>query len=162
MGAKGRPKAKSLPRDEHKPRAVEASAIRTEKLPRKEFTPTDPDRKLVILFSRVDVDGPWCLTRIQQGHHRDLLRRIQSFESMTVQEAFLRGGEPGKEYPLPQIPNKAIQDRLRELELDDRDEISRLRISGAGHLYGFRERERFYVLWWDPGHEIWPSKKRHT
>lgn len=79
---------------------------------------------------------------------------------MTVNEVFHGGEEPGKDYVLADLPNKDALRRLTELTLDDRDEISRLRISNLGRLYGFRERERFYALWWDPKHRVWPSKKR--
>ncbi|EWC59421.1 hypothetical protein UO65_5282 [Actinokineospora spheciospongiae] len=117
---------------------------------------------MIILFSRVDVGGPWCLTSIDPTDHATLLDRIRGFESMRVQEVFFKGDEPGKGYPLDRLPSRQARDRLGELQLDDRDEISRLRISGKGRLYGFRERERFYALWWDPEHEVWPSRKKHT
>jgi hypothetical protein len=47
-------------------------------------------------------------------------------------------------------------------EGDDEDQISRLRVTGRGRLYGFRRDERFYALWWDPEHAIYPSPKKHT
>lgn len=79
---------------------------------------------------------------------------------MTVYQVF-SGNGLGKNYPLP-LPNEQANDRLRELEYDDRDEINCLRITGERRLYGFKEQSRFYALWWDPHHEIWPSRKKHT
>ncbi|MCP3798480.1 hypothetical protein NLX83_04325 [Allokutzneria sp. A3M-2-11 16] len=157
-----RPTAKSVPQGARSARTREAAGIPDRLTPRREFTPSEPQNKVVVLFSRIDLDGPWCLTKINQGAHRALLKRVKGFESMTVQEIFARGDGTGKDYALPDLPSKAALERLRELEYDDRDQISRLRIDGPGRLYGFRERERFYVLWWDPEHEIWPSKKKHT
>lgn len=29
-------------------------------------------------------------------------------------------------------------------------------------LYGFLLGHVFHVVWWDPDHEIWPSKLKHT
>ena len=29
-------------------------------------------------------------------------------------------------------------------------------------LYGFLVDNVFHMLWWDPEHEIWPSRKKHT
>ncbi|WP_189209036.1 hypothetical protein [Actinokineospora fastidiosa] len=136
-----------------------ARDIPTEKRPRRALTPSEPEGKLVVLFSRIDLDGPWCLTKISQTDHRNLLSRIQSFETMTVREAFNHGEEPGKDYAIEDLPSKAARKRLEELTFDDRDHISRLRIGNLGRLYGFREGARFYALWWDPEHEIWPTKK---
>ncbi|MFF0147619.1 hypothetical protein [Amycolatopsis sulphurea] len=79
---------------------------------------------------------------------------------MTVYQVF-SGNGLGKTYPLP-LPNEQANDRLSELEYDDRDEINCLRIAGERRLYGFKEQSRFYALWWDPHHEIWPSRKKHT
>jgi hypothetical protein len=162
VGRKGQPKARTgtLPGDSRqRPRSTEARGIPADKRPRRAFTPSEPEGKLVVLFSRIDLDGPWCLTKISQAHHRHLLGRIQGFESMTVREAFNQGEEPGKDYAINDLPNKDARKRLVELTYDDRDEISRLRISGPGRLYGFREGTRFYALWWDPEHMIWPSKR---
>lgn len=154
-----RPKVKVVPSGGRTPRAVEASVIPAGKKPYREFTPEDPEGKVIVLFSRVDVGGPWCLTKIKPTDHAALLERIAGFESMTVNEVFHNGEEPGKDYTLAELPNPQALKRLRQLTFDDRDDISRLRVNGPGRLYGFRERERFYVLWWDPKHEVWPSKK---
>ena len=162
MGSQRHPKIKAAPQKNKTPRSRHAETIPDGTSPRRTFTPSEPDSKVVILFSRVDLDSPWCLTKIEPSHHRDVLDRVREFESMTVHEVFFRGDEPGKDYLLHDLPNQAAQERLRELRLDDRDHISRLRMSGTGRLYGLRERERFYVLWWDPDHQIWPSRKKHT
>lgn len=162
MNKNKRPAIKATPVAGRQARTQEASGISNERRPRAEFTPSEPEGKVVVLFSRIDLDSHWCLTKISPADHRTLLERIKNVESMTVQEVFHRGDEPGKDYPLPNLPNKDALDRLRELTYDDRDQISRLRISGTGRLYGFREGVRFYALWWDPDHEVWPSKKKHT
>jgi hypothetical protein len=159
---KGSPKAKALPVGGRNPRAVAADQVPTERRPRREFTPSDPDGKLVVLFSRVDVDSEWCLTKINPADHRGLLDRIRAVESMTLHQVFSTDGKVGKDYELAALPNSDACRRLEELEYDDRDKISRLQISGAQRLYGFREGSRFYALWWDPNHEIWPSKLRNT
>ncbi|MFS8103699.1 hypothetical protein LFM09_41915 [Lentzea alba] len=159
---KGRPKVKNRPDAVRNPRAVEAGNIPSSRKPRREFTPHDPDDKLVILFSRVDVQGPWCLTKITAEDHLTLLNRIRSIESMTVHQVFSGDGKTGKDYDIESLPTKAAQERLVELELDDRDRISRLQIGGKQRLYGFREASRFYAVWWDPEHEVYPSPKKHT
>ena len=91
-----------------------------------------------------------------------LLNRIKSIETMTMSEAFNQRDEPGKDYAIADLPSKAARERLVVLEYDDEDQISRLRVTGRGRLCGFRRNERFYTLWWDPNHEIYPSNKKHT
>ena len=159
-GNKGTPKAKKLPKGAHKPRSPVVGEVHSEKTPRREFTPRDPDGKLIILFSRIDVDSEWCLTKITESDHRDLLTHIRSFESMSVHEVFSTDGRVGMDYDIPDLPNGRALQRLADLDYDDRDQISRLRIGGKQRLYGFREGPRFYALWWDPEHEIWPTSKR--
>lgn len=44
----------------------------------------------------------------------------------------------------------------------DETNISRLRINGEQRLYGFRRDPKFYVVFWDPEHKIWPSTLKHT
>lgn len=101
---------------------------------------------------------------IDSGHLLDLLERLQSFESMKCAEVFSPGSEIGKTYSVAEIPTKEARDRLVELQYDDQTEIARLRINGKRRLYGFLPDggPDFYVLWWDPWHEVWPSKLKNT
>jgi hypothetical protein len=62
--------------------------------------------------------------------------------------------------PLNEIEKEA-SDRLRERELDDL-ELYSFRISAKERIWGIREREAFYIIWWDPGHTVYPVQKKHT
>lgn len=117
--------------------------------------------QFIVRFNKVDCDGPWCLSKISPGDHVGLLKSIKSLESMTVGEAF-QGGHPGKDYRISDLPNKHARQRLAELNLEAVTNISRLRVNGEQRLYGVRRGSCFHVLWWDPKHEIWPSKLKHT
>ncbi len=87
-----------------------------------------------------------------------MLQQLTQFESMTMNEAF-QGGHPGKDYDIESIPNADAINRLEAMGLGDQTKISRFRIGGKGRLYGFRLSNVFHVVWWDPGHEIWPSQR---
>lgn len=113
-------------------------------------------------FNRVDTTGEWCLSRIDRDDHRAMLTRLRSIESMSVNEVFHGGDEPGKHYDVGECPNVAMLGRLLELECDDETRISRIRFGGKARLFGFLRGNTFYALWWDPKHEIWPSLKRRT
>ncbi|MDC3962537.1 hypothetical protein [Polyangium jinanense] len=54
---------------------------------------------------------------------------------------------------------KASQDRLKELSLDDQSNLYQLYIHKLGRLYGFRIGSVFHVLWWDRYHEVYIPKK---
>ncbi len=126
------------------------------------FNPTNSTGTVVVQFGRFDVDSQWCLSKITPDAMRTLLARIRSIESMTVAEAFNNRDEPGKDYSIDDLPSKEARERLVELEYDDEDQISRLRVTGRGRLYGFRRDARFYALWWDPEHAIYPSPKEQA
>lgn len=150
--------------DSRQVRVALGARPRDDRTPRKAhtFNPTNPTGKVVLQFGRFDIDGQWCLSKITPDDMRTLLGRIRSIETMSVTEAFNNGDEPGKDYSIADLPSKAARERLVELKYDDEDQISRLRVTGRGRLYGFRRDERFYALWWDPEHAIYPTKKKHT
>ena len=59
--------------------------------------------------------------------------------------------------------NKEARKRLTEIEKDDIDYLFSVRINGKQRLWGIRrDLHAFNLLWWDPKHEICPSKKKHT
>jgi len=63
-------------------------------------------------------------------------------------------------YKLDQLnaKNKEAYSRLEALELDDCGDgkIFRFRVMGAVRLYGFTFGHIFGLVWYDPGHNIWP------
>jgi len=112
-------------------------------------------------FTHADHGGPWCFHEISPDELCGVLEQLGNFESMTVNEVF-NGGYPGKDYDIESIPNKEAQGRLHAIKLADQTRISRLQLGGTQRLYGFRHGNVFHIVWWDPRHEIWPSRKRNT
>lgn len=126
------------------------------RVPAKATSLPPSDGLLRVRLGRLDLDGPWCLTR-EPGDLMKVLAAIKSWETMRTLDAF--GGHPGKDYALKDLPNKDAHRRLAELNLDDQESICRMRVDGPGRLYGFRQNDDFWALWWDPRHEIWPSAR---
>ncbi|MBQ1167191.1 hypothetical protein KBZ21_55250, partial [Streptomyces sp. A73] len=60
------------------------------------------------------------------------------------------------------LPNKQALSRLDDLGIPDMTKIWTLRIGGAGRLWGFLVGPVFHIIWWDPDHQVWPSKKKNT
>jgi hypothetical protein len=152
--AKNRPRiAKRVP-----PVPPVSTARQPRVLPR---TYTDEQRRLSWRFGMADLDGPWGWRDVDAATMQEIIGKLRDFESMTVSQLFHQGDEPGKQYALSQLPAKPIK-RLRELDLDDADNIYRLRLGGKKRLYGFLFDDVFHLLWWDPDHGVFPSKLKHT
>ena len=112
-------------------------------------------------FGLVDDDGPWPLSVCTAADLREMFSRLRSFETMTC--SALEQSQMLKHYDIEKIPARAAVDRLRELRLDDMTRLSNFRIGGEPRLHGFMDADStFHVLWWDPKHEVWPSKLKHT
>jgi len=71
-------------------------------------------------------------------------------------------GRPGNK-PIPwenMCPD--AQKRAQEMELDIFDGLWELRLGGTERLWGLLDAHCFYVVWWDPNHEVCPATKRNT
>ncbi len=111
----------------------------------------------------MDLDGPWGWRQISSADVCEIFSKLGNFESMSHGALFGPGGA-GKTYELAGLAavNRDATRRISELELDDEDELHRLRLTGERRLYGLLRGRDFYVLWWDPNHQVWPSPLKHT
>lgn len=57
--------------------------------------------------------------------------------------------------------SKEAQDRLIEIKLYY-DALFSLRLTGTMRLFGYIENGIFYIIWYDPNHEVCPALKKHT
>lgn len=104
----------------------------------------------------IDLEGPWGWKDIKYGFFFDeLLPKIQNFEKMTWAEIL---GRNNHEVNVWQI-GKNAQKRLRELKLDDVERLVSLRLTGPQRVWGIKFKNIFKILWWDPKHKVYPSKK---
>lgn len=143
---------------------VFAPPVKTKEVPRLAVLPgaETSDSRICWRFCHVDHDGPWGFGKVDAQMLQWLLERLARFESMTMNELFHSGGYPGADYDVATIPNAAALDRLEEIGLSDMTKIHRLRLKGEARLYGFLNGHVFHVVWWDPNHEVWPSRLKHT
>lgn len=112
-------------------------------------------------FAHVDHDSRWNFATVEPRLLSEILRKLADCESMTVTE--LRNTRRFfKEYELPGGLCKEAQARLTAMGRDDMTTIQRLEFTGTQRLYGFLEGNIFHVVWWDPHHEVYPSRLRNT
>jgi hypothetical protein len=81
-------------------------------------------------------------------------------EQMTGGER--RRGAKHKSIPVDSLCSEA-QARLRDLQLDDSDELFRFRLGNMERLWGVLTPDNprvFYPIWWDPDHKVCPSADR--
>jgi hypothetical protein len=57
---------------------------------------------------------------------------------------------------------KEAQQRLTEIRLDEQARLFSLRVNGRTRLWAIRDLAILCLLWWDPGHGVCPSLKKHT
>jgi len=103
--------------------------------------------------------GGWI--RLQPGDLDELLARFRQWEMMTWGEILSEGRRQNHAISVNQCIDKA-QERLEFLKLDDLEELTSLRVNSKGRVLGIRDREVFRILWWDPEHEVCPSRLKHT
>lgn len=110
-------------------------------------------------FEFIDIDGPWGWNNIDKDYLLSkILKSIINFESMKWREILNRNNHEIEKYRI----TKQAQKRLTELNMDDIESLVSLRIMGAVRIWGIRVHNCFKVLWWDPEHQVYPSKLKHT
>jgi len=114
------------------------------------------EKKISWKFSIIDTDGKWTFKNIKKDFFwNHLLGTLRNLESQTVSEFIIP--EHNHKIEKCNLCNKA-QRRLIEIKLDDYDEFYSVHIDSEKRLWGILESSYFKILWWDPHHEICPSK----
>ncbi|CAH0216736.1 hypothetical protein SRABI83_02278 [Arthrobacter sp. Bi83] len=116
--------------------------------------PLNTEGHLRFRFADVDHGGKWPLTKIAKADHIQLLKKLKHYERMTVHDAKRTGALA--DYDMAKCPNKDATKRLAE-QFNGRDDLARLKVTEVQRLLGFRVGNEFSIVWWDPGHAVWPS-----
>lgn len=83
-----------------------------------------------------------------------IVYRLTSYETMAWQEITKRTScHP---MPIQDICERA-QTRIRETIMDI-DTLHQVDVTELGRVWGFRVRETFYLIWYDPYHTVCPFK----
>ena len=57
---------------------------------------------------------------------------------------------------------KDAKRRLRDLKLDDLNELWSFRVAGKKRFWCIQQQNLLALLWWDPQHKVCPSTKRNS
>ena len=83
---------------------------------------------------------------------------MHNFETMTWEEIL---GSNNHAISIADITRDA-KERLIKLGHDDKETLVSFRITGEQRIWAIRLQEEAFLLWWDPNHEICPSKPKNT
>jgi hypothetical protein len=151
---KGKPKGK----DKRPYAAFNPSASKTPRVEER----TDSNRECPSWrIQLLEVVDPFGWHAIERDKLLEVREKLGQFESRTWNEIVVVAKKNNHAVRRDQLCKEA-QDRLRQLKLDDIDELTSLRLSGAERVWGIRDNAIMMVLWWDPDHLVCPSEKKHT
>jgi hypothetical protein len=111
-------------------------------------------------IGRIDVDGVWGHAHIDRDTlWNQIFPKLKNYELMTWGDITQ---DPNYNHSVKvwQIVKEARK-RLEELGIEE-EQLFRFRLTGTQRVWGIRDRDIFYILWWDPKHEVCPSTKKHT
>jgi hypothetical protein len=118
-----------------------------------------PDGSPIWSFALIDMDGPFGWRALHLDHCNAVMERLKCFEKMTWQDIYSSGSHNVTTDGL----SWAAQKRLTEINQDaNSDLLFSLRVTGAQRIWGLRMDSRFFFLWWDPEHQVYPYKKPNT
>jgi len=110
-------------------------------------------------FSSADRNGSWAWTNLSDPkEYKEVMEHLHEFENYNQETIKNTGSHSVSLSGLI----KAARKRLEEIESDDINELFSLRVMGAKRVWCIQERNIMKILWWDPKHEVCPSKKKHT
>ncbi len=113
-----------------------------------------------------DYHGSWGFTTevFRRDWCHEILPKLQHFEQRKWAEianetSGRRSGTRHHHVAIEDLIKNARKD-LKQLELEDLDELYSLRLDGKKRLYGVVHGNRFKIVWYDTKHEVCPSKPR--
>jgi len=110
----------------------------------------------------IDTAGEWGCKEIDKiTLWKDIHAKLSEFEKKTWKEILVKERTKNHLISVADICKEA-QKRLKDIRQDDVDELVSLRLSGKKRIWGIKDRNILRILWWDPKHTVYPTRKKHT
>ena len=103
-------------------------------------------------FSSRDREGPFGWAIGDHDKFREVIDKLAEFEGRTWSEIT----EAGSHIIGCSRLCDAARTRLREIELDDLDELVSLRLTGTNRVWCIQSGNIMRILWWDADHQVYP------
>jgi hypothetical protein len=111
-------------------------------------------------LEEIDWDGPWGWSQASSDEIlRTIVPKLHNYESMTWAE--IEGPSGSHAVDFDKLCSEA-QARLGEIGRGQLDSLFSVRVTGEERVWGFKDVAILRVIWWDPGHSVCPSEKKHT
>lgn len=110
-------------------------------------------------FSEMDLSSEWGCHNLTSEKLLEVREKLLHFESQTWDQCAGTGSAGvAKRIPLDDFPTKTKR-RFEDLGVDDAEALHEFRLSGPERVWGIRRGSVCYILWWDPKHEVFPTKR---
>ena len=121
----------------------------------------------VFLFNKYDADAPWSISSNGKPTTDSVFKALHDFEGLEwgaiIQASGGRKHGTNNHFIKVEELSKVAKKRAVSISLNE-SEIFSLRFQGDARLWGVIEPEdntgKFYVIWFDPEHKVYPVKKR--
>lgn len=126
------------------------------------------NEKPIWRFDRIDNDGEFAFNVHRPDfQHEEFLDKMISYSNMTWSQIRQQTHDEGKSkhhfISYDQL-SKLAQNRIAALKIEDyTDSIYSFALKNKLRIIGLRgDNSEFHILWYDPDHEVCPSRKSHT
>ena len=118
-----------------------------------------PTGNIVWRTSGIDSGGCWSWNQLKCSEFlRDVWEKMRQFEASTWDSL---NHKVHHMIPVRNIVAPA-RERLKELGRDDLEWLASFHFNGKKRIWAHRTGNEFWLLWWDPNHEVCPSLKKGT
>lgn len=107
---------------------------------------------------QIDKTGPWGWDNFDSSQIQEVFQKLFESQKLTWHDLRNNGSHAVNRIDLCADAQK----RLTQIQKDDLDQLFSLRLTGRKRIWGIKEGNIFWLLWWDPNHEVCPSNKKHT
>jgi hypothetical protein len=142
-----------------------AKALNQPSVGKKPKTVEDADAYLRLYpawrISRLHFHDPYGWHVLDEASISRIRERLSHLESMTWSEILVKAEKYNHLVEVTQLCS-AARTYLTERSIEDIDEVLSLRLTGRERIWGILDRGVVDLLWWDPNHEICPSRLKNT
>lgn len=107
----------------------------------------------------IDMDGDWGFKKPDcDTIWKQIIPFLHSTETRTWSEIY--GARDTSNHPMP-VGNveRSARDRLLAIGRGEYETLIQLNVRGGIRLWGIRDRQIFYLLWYDPEHTVYIQKR---
>lgn len=107
-------------------------------------------------IAKLEMCDPFGWHELDSGKLTEIRQRLTELEKLTWNEILVKNRYWNHAVERYRLSPEA-QARLRELHLEDQEELVSLRLSNFERVWGIRIEGAMTLLWWDPTHAVCPN-----